>query len=188
MTWPNTSLEPTGVGAGSSASRSTSPVAGGSVGSLAILRMKFLITITLLAVIVVLSGCARNYSNAPDGFYVGCTNNASGYTARSGNYFYHIQNSAFEPDRVVVAVSRQRSDWFDLVITGRAKEGMPDKYNGIVVIANRKVYYGISKRTGSSGTVKLVFETSNEVDIVASALRTHFSLPPVLWFNTTISD
>ena len=28
---PNTSLEPTGVGAGSSASRSTSPVAGGSV-------------------------------------------------------------------------------------------------------------------------------------------------------------
>ena len=149
--------------------------------------MKSRITIALLVEVAVLSGCVTpNYSNAPDGIYVGCTDNTSSYTLHFGNWFYHIHSSPFEPERVVVAVSRQRSDWFDLVITGRAADGMPDTYNGIVVIANHKVHYGISKRTGSSGTVKLLFETRKEVDTVASALQTHFSLPPMVWSNTAL--
>jgi hypothetical protein len=149
--------------------------------------MKPLCIFVLLSLLAVLSGCASSRvarTDAPDGFYVGTDSTVGSYVVRG---FYPSDSpetlrihevSTFQPEHAVVAVSLQRSDWFDLVITGRAAESLPDTYNGIVVIAKHRAYFGISKRTGSSGTVKLLFETRKEVDTVASVLRTRYSLSP----------
>ncbi len=147
----------------------------------------YIVVFVLLASLAVLPGCASSRvarTDAPDGFYIGTDTAFGSYLVRGfypsdSPHALHIHEiSTFQPEHIVITASLQRSDWFDLAIAGRATEGLPDTYNGIIVIAKHKAYFGISKRTGSSGTVKVLFETRKEADTVVSALRTRYSLPP----------
>jgi hypothetical protein len=144
-----------------------------------------------LALAAVLTGCASpkeaTQTDAPDGFYIGATGTAPGYTLEvvppSGGraLAFRIQDYVgFVPQHVVVF---DTPNGYYVQVSGRATV---EKWleQGIIIVANRKPYFELSKsgqavpgsRFGLSAAISLVLGTREEADAVATALRRRYSL------------
>ena len=144
-----------------------------------------------VALVAVLTGCASPkeaaQTEAPDGFYIGATGTAPGYTLEvvppSGGraLAFRIQDYVgFVPQHVVVF---DTPDGYYVQVSGRATV---EKWfeQGIIIVANRKPYFELSKsgqavpgsRFGLSAAISLVLRTREEADAVATALRRRYSL------------
>jgi hypothetical protein len=144
-----------------------------------------------VALVAVLTGCASpkeaTQTDAPDGFYVEATDTAPGYPLEvappSGGraLAFHIQDYVgFVPQHVVVF---DTPEGYCVQVNGRATV---EKWSeqGIIVVANRKPYFELSKsgqavsgnRVGLPATISLVLRTREEANAVANALRRRYSL------------
>jgi hypothetical protein len=144
-----------------------------------------------VALVAVLTGCASpneaTQTEAPDGFYIGATGTAPGYTLEvvspggGGALAVRIQDYVgFVPQHVVVF---DTPDGYYVQVSGRATvEKWSDQ--GIIIVANHKPYFELSKsgqavsgsRFGLSAAISLVLRTRQEADAVATALRRRYSL------------
>ena len=151
--------------------------------------MKPLRTFLSWSLIAVLVGCATDKSalrtDAPAGLYCWTTNTFASYVMQpiDGEVSAHIREiTTFTPQQFVIGAFHPNAETagFSVDISGRAKEdkGIWEDWHDIVIVHNQKVYFGIAKRTGSSGEVFLATATRKQANAIVSMMRRRYSSPP----------
>jgi hypothetical protein len=147
-------------------------------------RMKSLGTFALATLLTVLSAFASSLihrTDAPDGFYVGA-DTAPSYalqippTDRSSGVILQIrEDDTFIPKHFVVFATDQIRGGYFAQVSGQSTEKMLD-LPGIVLVANRRAYFGYARRVGSSKTVSLLVDNREDAEAVSSMLHKKFPL------------
>ena len=146
--------------------------------------LPMLLSLSLMAATI---GCATDKpalrTDAPDGFYRWEHHASAGYVVEavdSGTIVRVSEITTFTPQRYVVAVFHPNTETsgFCVEIYGKMAEEMGGDWHDIVIIRNHKVYFGVAKRTGSSGDVAVTTDTRTQADAIISMLRNRYSLSP----------